>query len=916
MAHRASFYQDMSPAAVPRASLCTSRSRRNSNASVLSRNDSTQSISFSANQPRRNSNASVISCNDSMQSIPLSTNQSRRSSKCIASERGSATSRSFSTPALGGQECIRRRRDSLGQLPDTRLFHSVDSAAEETIVKAMEQPMCLSACMNSPSWQFFCFPAEYATRHRRKQDDIGDKVMESHDETDGIKSFGLPQLAHSGFTLLSPGEVHWDDELVPARLGLQIAIHRRTSLERLCYCCAKSRLPEWVGREQMHVLLKALARCGHVNTVYCHEAFEDDCNIYFMFESFPCRTLQSILGKHSWSQQEVASIARACCAAVAYMVSCGVNHMWLSLCHVLLPASCLDDDPFGAKIFGFGLFGVLISKSDDRACWAPEAIEKYNQVGHHFIARMENTAKARCDCWGLGVIVYTLIANRLPFLGDAQAIIEQILKRKWNFALAFDEFDCEARALVEGLMQSAPETRMKADVALRNEWLRRQCRPLMDSKDVLPKLKDFVDSPLTKRLFGRFLVQFLDSNHMRSIARSFCSVDLHGDGCLDLKELQAAAKSVGWSHSATLHVFKRLAPSDSTAISFLRFAECFAEDVIDGRAMRHAFESLDEDGSETITAHELYVALRGLEPTLTMGEVVAHIDQAELISAQGSQLCMDHVLDFSEFVCLFPVRVRRLESLRERFENTRAKADTVSADFQAVRQELERWITHLEGEIAVIARLSQKAADRNEGSDGAVKELSRHVEKVASDLKRPPGPKSSFIANSEDLRKKRRSSNNRRRSSKDRLDKVYGFGSFMLTQAEMGLWDTLIDPEMKQLRSCLAPKRLSKFDIDAPPHEIDHYKAHDAAESVMVKVGFILDWAKAQREEYESFVEVLVGIESPIPSLVYSGRGLQQHLGGDAEICENELRDLDQGEDHTNPLARLLQNVASQFSKR
>eukprot|EP00435_Cladocopium_sp_Y103_P017568 s2801_g4.t1 len=84
---------------------------------------------------------------------------------------------------------------------------------------------------------------------------------------------------------------------------------------------------------------------------------------------------------------------------------------------------------------------------------------------------------------------------------------------------------------------------------------------------------EFCRSPLAKRLFGRFLARFLDAGHFLQIAESFYALDNQGTGTINLKELQLAARKA--SH-----------PPESVEV------------VIDGRALCHAFESLEDDGSE------------------------------------------------------------------------------------------------------------------------------------------------------------------------------------------------------------------------------------------------------------------------------------------------------------------------------
>merc|ERR1719345_591290 len=106
-----------------------------------------------------------------------------------------------------------------------------------------------------------------------------------------------------------------------------------------------------------------------------------------------------------------------------------------------------------------------------------------------------------------------------------------------------------------------------------------------------------------------------------------------------------------------------MCPADGhhTQISLSRFAESLAEDVIDGRALRHSFESLDDDGSECISAEELFNELKLLSSELTLDDIKMHIAASEKDSAGAKE--SDHKLDYTEYMGLFPGRVLKVKAM-------------------------------------------------------------------------------------------------------------------------------------------------------------------------------------------------------------------------------------------------------------
>eukprot|EP00931_Biecheleriopsis_adriatica_P015787 TRINITY_DN11869_c0_g1_i1.p1 TRINITY_DN11869_c0_g1~~TRINITY_DN11869_c0_g1_i1.p1 ORF type:complete len:912 (+),score=217.09 TRINITY_DN11869_c0_g1_i1:99-2834(+) len=740
----------------------------------------------------------------------------------------------------------------------------MDLLAEEAVLTNFEQPWYLASCLDQPSCQRVFYPAEFATRHRR-EDASGHEEhhhhgKDHHGHGEEGESFGLTDFAQAGFILEEADEVHWDDILVPNRLGLVQAIHRKTSIQRLCLIKSKHELPPGTSPKEVRNLVRQLQRCDHTNILYLHEAFEDSANLYFMYEYYPCVTLQSMLETHTWGQEDMVQIIRECCAATAHAVSCNLLHLSWTLCHVLIASSQIKK-PLLCKVFGFGLMGVILNDSADHICWAPECIERYHQNGaNSFLQKVESSLRPLCDSWSLGTIVYSLISRRPPALSEQQA-----QTKKWAFTLAIDDVDPEAKSLIEGLMNSASERRLTPQKALHHEWIRRRWRPPLGGQQVFCKLEDFCYTPLAKRLFGRFLTKFLDARHILQIAESFYALDLRGSGTLNLKELQIAARLAGRPQSAADTVFEWLAVHGSQEISLWRFAETLAEDVIDGRALRHAFESLDDDGSEQVSAKELYDELVELDESITMDDVIEHIEAAELGMDDDDEAVQDHVIDYAEFVQLFPVRVKRMGEIKDRFTNSRATAEELANQFDDLQPLLDKWQSSLEATILTIADLSNKAVDnRNENAVEAAKGLKRQFVKIDEGLKTPPGP-----ADPPEMIAKFKSGRAKNSIS------VFGFNTYLQDFALVDSWNSLITVEMKALKQALT------VNGKASSHHVDAWKAHDAADSVCLKTNGALARVKAQHEEYYSFADIFKSPEALMGPVHLSGRGLPLRAGED-----------------------------------
>lgn len=839
-------------------------------------------------------------------------------SKSITSRIGLETAKTHKDIAHEERKAERnyhRERRGLGLKKRTAL-ETFDHNAENIFVSAIEQPWCLQSCMQTPTCQRICFPAEYATRSARKdKEGQGATTTGPVNNTDEQKRFGLPEFGQAGYCLMPPADTFWYDNRVPRMLGLQLAVHRKTSVERLCFVWPKSKLPSSTNKEQMTTLVKSLKRCDHVNILHCYEVCEDTDSLYFLYENFSCITLVSVLEHHHWSQEQLVNLARELCAAVNYASSIGLSHMGWTLSHVLLPSSCMNPnpDPKVAKVHGFGLMGIVYVDTDDRMCWAPEALEVHNKMGDSFAIRMDPAMKLASDYWSLGILIYTLVARRPPILGSPDVISELILARKWAFTLAFDEVDREAKTLVEGLLEGVAERRMKPDAALRNEWIRR--RTVHDPREGIPvfqKAEDFVGSPLAKRLFGRFLVRFLDSEHMRKIALCFYMLDQNGDGIVCQKDLSSAAKSAGRPTREANDICDWLVPHGHSGISLTSFAECMAEEVIDGRALRHAFESLDDDGSEEITPEELHEQLVSMDSNLTIEDVMAHIQAAEggIEEQKGggdkAGVNSDMKLDFSEFVTLFPVRMKRVQHLEQRVDKTRARADELGEEFDKYQGEINAWMNHLEETLHDLRKLSQKSMDKESGIT-AVKEMKKHFQKFFEALRAPPGPHDIKTLINEGATTVKHKSK-KKKGGKAHPAVLYGYGSYLQDQALQDNWVALIQDEIRALKQAIVVEK-------GVGESVDHFKAHDAAESVLHKVDYVLKWAKCQFEEYESLLDTVRTLEQHAPALAYSSRGLQRH-GTDNDEDDDGRMDDDEDKGHSNMLSKFVHDFGERIMSK
>jgi len=339
-------------------------------------------------------------------------------------------------------------------------------------------------------------------------------------------------------------------------------------------------------------------------------------------------------------------------------------------------------------------------------------------------------------------------------------------------------------------------------------------------------------------------------------------MDLHGNGVITRKELETVALDAGRTPSVAVSVFEWFAVEGNMHISLSRFVEGLVEQVIDGKSLRNAFESLDDDGSGQVTAKELYEALKALDPALTLEEVTAYVANAE-INMDGNSSVQDHELDYGEFCGLFPSSFSRAKRLHERFAASQEELKGLSMSFGTFEREAENWIHRMEALVDSFERMCSKCM-LEEYQDKMPVMIPKHFAKIEAGLKCPPGPanEKEFIRSVKKWDRKKIEDD----SANDVCSISLGFDSFLQDLAHVETWSSLIIGDTKLLDNALN---------DGQKGRLNAIKAHAAARSAQKKLQLLIKRAKNQLQEYCSVIEALGTGEALASPISMSSRGLR-----------------------------------------
>ncbi|CAN6361737.1 unnamed protein product [Urochloa humidicola] len=214
----------------------------------------------------------------------------------------------------------------------------------------------------------------------------------------------------------------------------------------------------------------AMRRLRHPNILRLHEVLATRAKIYLVMDLAPGGDLLSLLSSHPRRRLPELAARRVfsqLASALSFCHSRGVSHRDVKLQNVLLLDS--GGGNLTVKVSDFGLSALPESRREDgrlhTACGtpayaAPEVLRRKAYDG------------AKADAWSCGVILFVLLAGRLPF--DDSNVAEMCRKASRR-EYAFPEWVSPAsRRLINRLLDPNPATRLAvADLVAHHPWLKR-----------------------------------------------------------------------------------------------------------------------------------------------------------------------------------------------------------------------------------------------------------------------------------------------------------------------------------------------------------------------------------------------------------------------------------------------------------
>lgn len=212
-----------------------------------------------------------------------------------------------------------------------------------------------------------------------------------------------------------------------------------------------------------------MKKIDHQHLVHLEEIYETSKRMYLVMELCDAGGVEKLLEqKKRFSEKETWTVIKQLAHAVAYLHDSDIVHRDLKLENILL-SHPVANELFNIKLTDFGLSyvrgGVGSDSMMQSVCGTPiyMAPEVITDLGY----------SQQCDIWSLGVIMYTLLTGRPPFVAETEEKLYELIKKgEVDFSdPCWQSCPDSAKNLLLGMLKVDPAHRRTAKEILNHPWI-------------------------------------------------------------------------------------------------------------------------------------------------------------------------------------------------------------------------------------------------------------------------------------------------------------------------------------------------------------------------------------------------------------------------------------------------------------
>lgn len=338
--------------------------------------------------------------------------------------------------------------------------------------------------------------------------------------------------------------------------------------------------------------IEVLRNLDHPNIVRLLEFFETERLCYLVLEYCEGGELfQKLAKERNFSELTAAHIMRKLISGVLYCHNNGLCHRDLK------PENCLmvdNGEESDVKIIDFGL-AMYINEQHvlNNVCGTAYYIAPEVLSGSYGI---------ECDCWSLGVIMYTMLSGSPPFTGkNNQEILMKVYNGSYSLrGKTFTKISKIAKDLISRFLVKDPAMRITAEQALAHPWIQ-VLAPIPEcplSTEIFEEISNFSNFSKFKRATLLYIASRLSEKELFNLKNLFISIDKDCDGSISRTEFESALTKLNKNFRAESleNLWKVLDMNHNGKIDYSEFiSSCVSgQKYVDAGVLKSAFQFYDE----------------------------------------------------------------------------------------------------------------------------------------------------------------------------------------------------------------------------------------------------------------------------------------------------------------------------------